>query len=68
MQFQLAVTDISPNYAGIVVAVVNTVSGCAGFLTPIITAEILDGNVGRVALRTAKKYSLKQKCPFAANI
>ena len=54
MRFQLAVTDIAPNYTGNILAVMNTVSSCAGFVTPIITAEIVDGNVGRAELRVEK--------------
>ena len=38
-------TDIAPNYTGDILAIMNTISSCAGFITPIITAEIVDGNV-----------------------
>ena len=48
-------TDIAPNYTGNILAVMNTVSSCAGFVTPIITAEIVDGNV-----RGREKFSLGQ--------
>ena len=48
-------TDIAPNYTGNILAVMNTISSCAGFVTPIITAEIVDGNV-----RGREKSSLGQ--------
>ena len=55
MRFQLAVTDIAPNYTGNILAVMNTVSSCAGFVTPIITAEIVDGNVREAPLKVMLK-------------
>ena len=58
LRFQLAVTDIAPNYTGNILAVMNTVSSCAGFVTPIITAEIVDGNVRKAPLFKRSQYYL----------
>jgi hypothetical protein len=41
----MAITDIAPNYTGSVLAVLNTISNCIGFIAPVVTAAIVDGNV-----------------------
>ena len=56
LRFQLAVTDIAPNYTGNILAVMNTVSSCAGFVTPILTAEIVDGNVREAPLKRSVDF------------
>ena len=42
---QLALTDVAPNYTGFITAIVNTVSNCMGFVTPIVASSILHENV-----------------------
>ena len=42
---QLAITDLAPNHTGSLLGVLNTVSNTMGFLAPIVSAVIVDGNV-----------------------
>ena len=37
--------DLSPNYAGTVMGVVNMVGNVTGFVTPYIVGTIINGNV-----------------------
>ena len=37
--------DMSPNYAGTIVGIANTVASCAGFASPIVTGYLTDGQV-----------------------
>ena len=36
--------DLSPNYAGTLMGITNTVANCAGFLAPYYTGAFIDGN------------------------
>ena len=42
---QLAITDLAPNHTGSLLGVLNTVSNTMGFIAPIVSAIIVDGNV-----------------------
>ena len=41
----VAVSDIAPNYTGTLMGIINTVGQSVGFLTPLISTAILEGNV-----------------------
>merc|ERR1719357_2200277 len=45
--------DLSPNYAGTVMGVLNMVGNVAGFVTPYIVGTIINGNQTQAAWRTA---------------
>ena len=40
----LSHVDLSPNYAGTLMGIGNTVANCAGFLAPYFTGVFIDGN------------------------
>ena len=37
--------DLSPNYAGTLMGITNTMANIAGFVTPYIVGTIINGNV-----------------------
>ena len=47
--------DMSPNYAGTIVGVANTIASSAGFASPIVTGYLTDGQV-------KKKFSVWGTC------
>ena len=53
---QLAITDLAPNHTGSLLGVLNTVSNTMGFLAPIVSAVIVDGNVSLYRLTHQVDY------------
>ena len=43
----VAVSDLAPNYTGTIMGIINTVGHAVGFITPLISNSILEGNVGK---------------------
>ena len=41
----VAVSDLAPNYTGTIMGIINTVGQTVGFLAPLISTSILEGNV-----------------------
>ena len=37
--------DLSPNYAGTLMGITNTMANIAGFVTPYVVGSIIEGNV-----------------------
>ena len=48
--------DLSPNYSGFLMSVTNTVASLPGFLAPLLTGVITQGNV-RVAVKSNVIFS-----------
>ena len=43
--FQSNHMDLSPNYAGTLMGITNTMANIAGFVTPYVVGSIIEGNV-----------------------
>ena len=59
---------MSPNYAGTIMGMANTVAGCAGFVSPIVTGYITHGQVSCLFTLHQKSFIVSHSSPIKQTI
>ena len=50
MHFKVAYVEVSPNFAGTIMGIVNGIANAMGIVVPMVVALMVDGNVSFIPL------------------
>ena len=50
MHFKVAYVEVSPNFAGTIMGIVNGIANAMGIVVPMVVALMVDGNVSFILL------------------